>query len=37
MAGPGQLVRGIIVVGREDERLRCSLDVLENVTVRTFL
>jgi RecB family endonuclease NucS len=37
MAGPGQLVRGIIVVGREDERLRCSLGVLENVIVRTFL
>lgn len=37
MAGPGQLVRGIIVVGREDERLKCSLDILENITVRPFL
>ena len=36
MAGPGQLVRGIIVVGREDERLKYSLDVLENITVRPF-
>jgi len=36
MAGPGQLIRGIIVVGKADERLKYSLDVLENVTVLPF-
>ena len=36
MAGPGQRVRGIIVVGKEDEKLRYSIEALENVSVRPF-
>ena len=36
MAGPAQIVRGIIVVGREDKRLKYSLDLLDNIIVRPF-
>ncbi len=36
MAGPDQVVRGIIVVGREDDRLRYAADVVGNILVRSF-
>lgn|ERR1017187_8306007 len=36
IATKGQLVRGIIVVGRPNERLDYSLDLIPDVSVRTF-
>ncbi len=36
IASKGQVVRGIIVVGRPSERLEYSLDLILDVRVRTF-
>jgi Endonuclease NucS C-terminal domain len=36
LAGPGQAVRGIIVVGRADDRLRYAADVVGSILVRPF-
>ena len=37
IAGSGQTVRGIIVVGKKSQHLEYSLDLLPDVTFRTFL
>lgn len=36
IATKGQVIRGIIVVGKENERLEYSLDLIPNVSVRPF-